>query len=284
MKRHEDADSKLREELALAGEADERIAAHRERLLDEVKREGHCTYVALSLGRPRKGHWRVCGTKCHITIGYAAPMDAKERKKLGEILNEIVEGWVRLAPAARPRALTRFRRFQLQTVEERDRERASSASFGAYRNGGKALMSRATVERYLQEDLVYTPHVPEDQTLVELVRRTWVRDGEELRSAEARVPGLSTDVATTGELRLACASDGLGASHDIRDLLCYLRDATGHWASCFKRNQKEQLVPPNLTWESHWHMSWQDGWVRRDAPAAEIGDGTRIASVVTGGG
>ena len=135
-------------------------------------------------------------------------------------------------------------------------------------------MSRATVERYLQEDLVYTPHVPEDQTLVELVRRTWVRDGEELRSAEARVPRLSTDVATTGELRLASASDGLVDSHDIRDLLYYQKNAMWHWASCFKRTSIGQLVRPNLTSDSHWHMSWQDdGWVRRDAPETRIGGG-----------
>ena len=134
-------------------------------------------------------------------------------------------------------------------------------------------MSRVTLERYLQEDLVYTPHVPKDQTLQEVVRRTWVRDGEELRRAEARVLGLSTHVATTGELRLARASDGLGASHDIRDLLCYLGDAMGHWSSCFKRNPEGKLVRPNLTWESHWHMSWQGGWVRRDALEKRIGGG-----------
>ena len=273
VRRHEDHDSTLKEELALAGEADDKVAAQRERLLDEVKREGHCTYVALSLGRPRKGHWRVCGTKCHITIGYAAPMDATQRQQLGEMLNEVVEGWVRLAPASRPLGLTRFRQFQLQTVEERDRERASKVGFGTCRSGSVACMSRVTLERYLQEDLVYTPHVPKDQTLQEVVRRTWVRDGEELRRAEARVLGLSTHVATTGELRLARASDGLGASHDIRDLLCYLGDAMGHWSSCFKRNPEGKLVRPNLTWESHWHMSWQDGWVRRDAPEKRIGGG-----------
>ena len=88
--------------------------------------------------------------------------------------------------------------------------------FGTCRSGDVTLMSRATVERYLQENLVYTPHVPEGQTLQEVVRRTWVRDGEELRRAEARVLRLSTDVATTGELRLARASDGLGESHDFQ--------------------------------------------------------------------
>ena len=142
--------------------------------------------------------------------------------------------------------------------------------FGTCRSGTVVFMSEATVARYLQEELVYTPHVPEGQTLQDVVRRTRVRASEELRCAEARVSGLSTDVATTGELRLALASDGLGDSHDIRDLLHYLRDAMGHWASCFKRNSRGQLVRPNLTYPSHWHMSWQGGWVRRDAPGMGI--------------
>ena len=272
VRRHVDHNSTLNEELALAGEAGNEVAAHRKRLLDEVKREGHCTYVALSLGRPRKGHWRVCGTKCHITIGYAAPMDSTQRDQLGKMLNEVVEGWVRLAPASRPFGLTRFRRFQLQTVEERDRERASNVGFGTCRSGTVVLMPEATLERHLRDDLVYTPYVSDGQTLQDVVRRTWVRDGEELRRAQARVWGFSTDAATTGELLLARASDGLGESHDIRDLLCYLKNAMWHWASCFKRTSTGQLVPPNLTSDSHWHMSWQDGWVRRDAPDRDAPD------------
>ena len=271
VRRNEDTEASLRDELALAGESDRRVAAARARPLEETKRCGHCTYIALSLGRPRQAEWKVCDLKCHVTVGYAAPMEAREREKLADILNDIVVGWTHMSPSVRPRRLSRFRQFQLQTEKQRDEERRSSLGWGGCRRGPVVQMSQETVDRYLREDLVYTPHLTNEETIESVVRRTWQRDGRELEAAEARVAGLSTDIAEKKTLRLPTASRGLGDSADIRDLLCYIGDAMLHFAACYRRDPQGKLVRPSITGEPFWHMSWQGGWARRDEQDARRG-------------
>ena len=64
------------------GAADKMTLRQREQFVRKLREQEECTYVALALGRPRKGAWKVCSEKCHITIGYAAWMWAGERIKL----------------------------------------------------------------------------------------------------------------------------------------------------------------------------------------------------------
>ena len=64
-----------------------------------------------------------------------------------------------------------------------------------------------------------------------------------------------------GLLYMEKASDGLGNSRELADLLYYLSNAIMHYRSAFER-LNGRLVSPCLTDPDHWHMSWQCGWLR----------------------
>ena len=139
----------------LMGEADKETAKQRARFIIAIQDGESCTYVALSLGRPRKGCWRVCGERCHITIGYVARMDGRGRLRLQEILVWILNEWRWRDPASRPRAVVRFRKFELQTPEDKSMEKSSSLDLSACRRGPVAMMGTQKVTQLLQEERVY---------------------------------------------------------------------------------------------------------------------------------
>ena len=83
--------------------------------INEYRESKEYTYIALGLGEPVQAGatadgWRCTTERYHVTIGYAAWMPGSERKRLQEILVEVLENWRDLAPAERPMKLTRHRR------------------------------------------------------------------------------------------------------------------------------------------------------------------------------
>ena len=249
------------EEITLMGEADKNTQQRRKLFAENLRNQRACTYVALALGRPRKGAWTVCSEQCHVTIAYAAWMNSGEMDTLREILTDMLRDWRWLEPEERPRTLVRCRTFDIQTREDNAISRKSSLGTGPWQRGRIATMSWDAVESLLREKRVEAAHLPLCTTLRDLAERTWARDVAEMRDAARRAKGLRSTWMLEGLLYMEKASDGLGNSRELADLLYYLSNAIMHYASAFER-LNGRLVSPCLTDPDHWHMSWQCGWLR----------------------
>ena len=235
----------------------------RSNFLAELRAQKECTYVALGLGRLSRNGWQVCSETSHVTIGYLAWMWPSERAKLQEILVGILKRWRVLPPAERPTKLTRFRQFEVMTQEEKARTSRSNAGSYECRSARVGIMRRAYMELLIEEGRIDTPFRPEDEPIDDLVRRVHERDQHELRQAALRACNLRGVEELGGLLRLDRASDGLGESAELQDLLQYLTNAICHFASAFRRTNEGKLVHPCLACEERWHVSQQTNWLRR---------------------
>ena len=167
--------------------------------------EGY-TYVVLGLGRLRRGKWESTNLNPHVTIAYAAAMDDSQQKALREILEAQILGWCRLQPHKRLANLTRFRRFETQTRQEK------AGSTRLTRDSTRkpiALMQPTDVSDMLAEDRIHTLDVDELDDLREFVWRLYDRDRDRLSEGRKRAEHLR---ANEGTLEIFAPSRALAAN------------------------------------------------------------------------
>ena len=85
----------------------------------EYLQQQECTYVALGLRRPMQDGWQITCVRCRVAVGCAAHMWGGERSRLQEILVDILKRWRTLEPSERPMQLTRHRRAEVLSEEEK---------------------------------------------------------------------------------------------------------------------------------------------------------------------
>ena len=208
------------------------------------------TYVALELGKATSTlvGWRSCGN-VHVTLGYLPTMQAAERDKLSDILNQLVEEWKQLSAEFRPAKLIAFRQFRIQSREERGYDSWKREPIVFYR---KDYVQKLASEGRLQS------HAPTSENIMRLSKRIWERDYERSCGAQLRAEALPTLHA--GVLTMQSPCSGLGAARDctksaeLLDLLEYLALRMDGFKPAYEKLDGKLLLPL-LTDPSRWHCS-----------------------------
>ena len=237
---------------------------HLYKMRDVFEEEGY-TYVALGLGRMQRGPWEVTNLRAHVTIAYAAAMSERQMDALRAALKKQVGEWCRLEPRLRPRNITRFRRWETQSRQDKPHDTRLSRQ-STYRH--IVGMEQAEVERMVAEDRIHTLDLDEDDeaSLGEFVDRLYRRDRDRLREGQDRAAQLPVN---NGTLIVYRTDEGLGeGSQELKDLLSYLADTVRFFAGASKRldplpgKARGKLMPPYVTEESRWHVTKQGAWLR----------------------
>ena len=242
------------------------------------------TYVSLEVGRPRRhtisfevgrprGLINRSHRHCHLTIGYASPMEPGDRDRLRRALSNLLSHWLWTHPGQRRYDHNIFyaRRFHLLRADR------SPDDWMAWYIGRIVMRNATELEELLDNGRIVDVHFdPEvDGDFKDHIRKLYKRDNDRFHDAEVRAAGLQPH---SGWLAMQHRSDGKGlteSSRELHDLMEYLGDRLFYYFPAqFRvpvRNvatgpKRWKLRPPFCADPTRWHCTRQGDW------ASEIHD------------